>query len=59
MYKVALWGMGYGYNFFTQLHGHEMVEVVAIADNWKRGLKSIDGIPVISPQELGGYPLII
>lgn len=33
MHKVALWGTGDGYNVFTQVHGREQVEVVAIADS--------------------------
>jgi hypothetical protein len=32
MYKVALWGAGGGYEVFTAHHGHDMVDVVAIAD---------------------------
>lgn len=37
MYKVALWGIGEGYNFFTSLHGHDMVEVVALVDSARGG----------------------
>ncbi len=55
MYKVALWGMGEGYNLFIQLHGHEQVQVVAITDNLVGGVKSLDNIPVVPPSELSMY----
>lgn len=52
MYRVALWGIGKGYDLFTSLHGHEMVEVVAIADRRSAYYEKVDGIPVINPNEL-------
>ncbi len=55
MYKVALWGIGEGYNIFTSLRGHDLVEVVALTDNETRSITSIDGIPVICPKDLIEY----
>lgn len=53
MYKVVFWGIGDGYNFFTSLHGHDMVEVVALVDSNKGGYyQKIDGISVIKPDNL-------
>lgn len=52
MYRVALWGLGEGYNVFTSCHGYEMVEVVAIADKKGKLYKQIDGIPIVVPQKL-------
>lgn len=52
MYKVALWGAGEGYNLFTSLHGHSLVNVVAIVDKERGLIRNIDGIPLISPMEL-------
>ena len=55
MYRVMLWGVGEGYNVFTQLHGHDQVNVVAIADNNPGCMKLIDGIPVIVPEKIKEY----
>ncbi len=56
MHKVALWGVGDGYNLFSQLHGFEMVEVIVIADTKMGGIyNKIDGIPVIFPNELTSF----
>lgn len=52
MYKVALWGLGEGYNMFVSHHGFEMVEVVAVADSLARLYHTIDQIPVVAPVEL-------
>lgn len=52
MYKIALWGIGEGYNLFTQLQGHEKVNVVVIVDNKTNGVRTIDNIPVIAPAKL-------
>ncbi len=53
MHKVVLWGLGEGYNTFVYLHGHDMVDVIALIDKNRNYYKSIDGIPIISPEELG------
>lgn len=55
MYRVVLWGIGDGYNVFIQLRGHEKVDVIALVDKEPKGIKSIDDIPVISPQMLKEY----
>ena len=52
MYKVVLWGLGHGYDVFTYLHGHEMVDVVAVTDRECYFRKQIDGIPVVRVDEL-------
>lgn len=54
MYKVVLWGLGDGYNYFTYLRGHEMVEVVAVTDKQGFVYKKVDGIDVIKPEDLVG-----
>lgn len=57
MYKVALWGLGDGYNVFVSHHGLDMVEVVAIADKLAGLYKCVDGIPVVTTNKLidGSY----
>lgn len=55
MYRVVLWGAGDGYNLFTQLHGHNQVNVVAVADKNPGCMKFIDGIPVIVPERINEY----
>lgn len=52
MYKVALWGIGVGYNTFVSLNGYSHVEPVAITDSDAKSLKKIDGIPVITKSDL-------
>lgn len=49
VYKVALWGIGEGYNLFTQLGGFEKVEVVVLVDKNMRGTTYIDNVPVSPP----------
>ena len=55
MYKVALWGIGDGYNLFSQLKGHEMVEVVVITDRNCSHISTMDGKPVVEPRRLKEY----
>ena len=55
MYKVALWGIGDGYNLFLQLKGYEMVEVVVITDRNCSHISTMDGKPVVEPRRLKGY----
>ena len=52
MYNVILWGLGDGYNSFVSCRGLDMVNVLAIADSERWCYKSIDGIPVIKPEEI-------
>ena len=49
MCKVALWGLGDGYNDFVSHHGLEMVNVVVIIDKQAKLYRCIDRIPVITP----------
>lgn len=57
MYKVALWGLGGGYDFFTSLHGHELVDVIAVADGGLTCMGgTVDGIPLVVPNELLEIP---
>ncbi len=52
MYNVILWGMGEGYDLFTACKGYDMVKVIAIADSYVSEYKSIDGIPIIRPEDI-------
>ena len=51
--RIILWGGGKGYDAFVQLKGYQMVSLSAIVDKNKR-CSLIDGIPVITPDELPG-----
>ena len=54
-YNVALWGIGQGYNKFTSLHGHKLVNVVVLVDSYRTYYSKIDNIPVITPNKLADF----
>lgn len=52
MYNVVLWGMGKGYDLFTACKGHDMVNIIAMADSYVSEYSKIDGIPIIRPEDI-------
>lgn len=53
MYNVVLWGgAGEGYDLFTACKGHNMVNIIAMADSYVNEYSKIDGIPIIKPEDI-------